>query len=178
MVPAYKRDEDALTVLNKTRELVSSAYRIVHREDMLPKKKQRTIGEPLLRDVRELACMIMAANNYNTNIYSELERRIQIQYDALDRISYVLVGLNLVQTWANCNPAKLEEIFKLADSVKHLMKKWIEYSHNCAAEIEQSENFTSEYVSVKSKKKMKSGYRYASSIKGKIPFFTQSCVSC
>lgn len=78
MVPAYKRNTDSLTVMNKISELAEIAARLVKREDIIPKKLQRTIASPLLNDVRMLAGKVMAANSLRTNIYVELEKRIEL----------------------------------------------------------------------------------------------------
>lgn len=82
----------------------------------------------------------------------------------------------LVQKWAECDPTKLNAAFDTMNSISSLLNKWIQYSRTCATEIEQSDEFKSRYALMKDNKVTQ--YRYATSIKGDIPFFNQSSVSC
>lgn len=180
MVPGYKRDEDPLTVMNRAQELADIIGKLTNKENIFPKKIQRTLAEPLRESTRAVMRLIMAANNYNTSIYHEVQRRIDLQYDAFDAVNSVATDLKIASSWANIDPAKLEAAFALVDSIKHLLRKWIEYSRKKAFDIENSEDFASQYIVVKSiVKGDKRAYPFASSIKQRnLPFFRQSCVSC
>ena len=129
-VPAYRRNESHLKVLNLAMDVFDEAMRLVKKEQLVAKKNLRFVGEPFIQHLRELIYKIALANNLHTNDLDELHKRLKIQNDAKLTIVVLMADIQMLMRLTS-NSKMLGQycnVIQLMDKLKGSLNNWMKHS--------------------------------------------------
>lgn len=129
-VPAYKRNENKLDVLNVTMNVFELTVHMIKNDQLLSKKNYKIVADPMLVNIRNMMYKISLANNIFVKSEESKKRRILLQLDARDYAIMLQVDIQLImklstdaKQLAMCN-----KLIEKLDELKAKIAAWIKYT--------------------------------------------------
>lgn len=124
-VPAYKRSENDMTIINLSQDLIKEAIRLAKNEKVLPKKTEKILKETFLKDAINIYKLINAANELRIDDLVEAKIRTNLQVQAKITISNLYSQIKINIDYIETAYGKYENLIKILKQVKLLLNKWI-----------------------------------------------------
>lgn len=124
-VPAYKRTEGNLIILNNCISLHNLVIRLCKNESIIGKKNSKLLGFPFLENSRKVMYCICNANELNTQKEYDSIRRIYFQYDALKYLNNLYIDIRTIIEYTHCDNEKFHQLLTLIETCKRTLKNWI-----------------------------------------------------
>lgn len=110
--------------INSAHELELMTIRLVHRENVIPKRYRLTLGSKLIESVRKINQYVTYANGIYPKKDAELVERNKLQVNALLEIRNLLELMRLTSELFPIKGTVLEEWTRLALKEEHAIKCW------------------------------------------------------
>lgn len=124
-VPAYKRSENDMTIINLSQDLIKEVIRLAKNEKILPKKTEKILKETFLKDAINIYKFINAANELRIDDPTEAKIRTNLQVQAKITISNLYSQIKINIDYIETTYGKYENLIKILNQVKLLLNKWI-----------------------------------------------------
>ena len=118
------RTESKMEFINSAHELELMTIRLVHRENVIPKRYRLTLGSKLIESVRKINQYVTYANGIYPKKDAELVERNKLQVNALLEIRNLLELMRLTSELFPIKGTVLEEWTRLALKEEHAIKCW------------------------------------------------------
>lgn len=129
-VPAYKRQDNKLEILNIAMSLFEESVKMIKQNDLLSKKNYRIIGEQFLSNVRQMMYCITLANNIFVKDSKSVKNRIDLQLEAKKYMIMLQVDIQLMMKLAPDQKTIMSgsRLLKLVDDLKTKDVAWMKYT--------------------------------------------------
>lgn len=129
-VPAYKRQDNKLEVLNMASAVFEDAVRLIKQDDMLSKKNCRIMGEPLITNIRQMMYSITLANNVFVKDDAAAKKRIGLQVEARKYMIMMQVDIQLIMKMTADEKTLLQcsRLLKRVGDLKAKTAAWAKYT--------------------------------------------------
>lgn len=129
-VPAYKRNENKLDVLNIAMAVFEMAVSLVKNDQLLSKKNYKIVAEPMMANIRNLMYKMSLANNIFVKTEETKKKRLMLQLSAREYAIQLQVDVQLIMKLST-DQKQLVVCNKLIEKIDELKTKiagWIKYT--------------------------------------------------
>lgn len=122
-VPGYRRKESDLKILKDSQFALISLIRLYKKNELVPKKFSKIVGEPMVENARLLMYSVNEANR--CDLYKEYELRKEQQRLIVKYANRILVDLLILSEFNGGNLSKFQKIITAIISIPYTVKKWM-----------------------------------------------------
>lgn len=122
-VPGYRRKESDLKILKDSQFTLTSLIRLYKKNELVPKKFSKIVGEPMVENARLLMYAVNEANR--CDLYKEYEFRKEQQRLVIKYANRILVDLLILSEFNGGNLSKFQKVITAVTSIPYTVKKWM-----------------------------------------------------
>lgn len=124
-VPAYKRKDNRMTIINKVQDMMKEVIRLSKNEKILPKKTEKILKQTFLDDAMKIYKIANVINELNLNDEDERKIRRHLQIQLKIKISEFYSQIKLNIAYLDTAYSKYENLILILDSIRQLHRAWM-----------------------------------------------------